>query len=188
MSPAQTSAPTDQIPDISKITEGLSPTQTVVVVIAVMVITLAVFVVPRVWPERKPPAPASPPAQLPPAAAPTTTTTLSNVPTVPPPPGQSATVVADEVKASQALLNQLVAGLERQLEAAHAERERVEQRSNLLVEELRKQLGTEQEKGWQMRAELVELRNKLEAANQEVVHLEAQLRILDPHRYGGWRR
>lgn len=183
---ADQASPTDQIPDINKLTEGLSPTQTVVVVIAVAVIVLAVFVFPRVWPERKPPAAPQPPTQLP-ASSPAT-----GVQMVPPPEGNGqGGVVTDEVRASRALLDRLVSGLEQQLADELARTERIESRYDLIVQELRKQLAAVQEENWQMRDQIAELRRQitglkgeLETSHQNVVDLRAQLRVYDGQRFG----
>ncbi len=183
---AQGGAGPDQIPDIAKLTEGLSPTQTVIVVIAVAVISVAVFVVPRVWPERKQAAPApAPVAQL---------TPTPGVPTVPPPPPLEAPggVVTDEVKASRALLDRLVSGLEQQLADELARTERLSARYELVVEELRKQLSAAQEENWSMRDQVAELRRQisdlkgeLENSHRHVVELQTQLRMHDDHRRYG---
>lgn len=93
--------------------------------------------------------------------------------------------VAQQAEASQALMERLVAGLEKRLDDALATQQTIQAKYDREVDELRAQLTKEQEEKWRLSADLQNLRGQLEEARTEVIRLRAELQAVRPPR-GPW--
>ncbi len=88
--------------------------------------------------------------------------------------------VAQQAEASQALMERLVAGLEKRLDEALATQHSIQMRYDEELDQLRSQLSSEQQANWRLSAQLQELHRQLEDARTEVIQLRAQLQAARP--------
>lgn len=103
-------------------------------------------------------------------------------------PATTATVtgtVAQQAEASQALMERLVAGLEKRLDEALSTQRDIQSRYDREVDDLRAQLSTEQQANWRLTGQMQNLQHQLEDARNEVVRLRAELAAVRPQR-GSW--
>ncbi len=98
-------------------------------------------------------------------------------------PGRTGPV-AQQAEASQALMERLVAGLEKRLDEALATQQSIQVRYDEELEQLRAQLSSEQQANWRLSAQLQELHRQLEDARTEVIQLRAQLQAARPGQHG----
>jgi hypothetical protein len=105
-----------------------------------------------------------------------------------PAPSVTASVtgtVAQQAEASQALMERLVAGLEKRLDTALSTQEDIARRYEAEIEGLRSQLSTEQQSNWRLSGQMQNLQHQLEDARNEVVRLRAELAAVRSQR-GAW--
>ena len=94
--------------------------------------------------------------------------------------------VAQQAEASQALMERLVAGLEKRLDAALATQQDIVSRYEREIEGLRSQLSGEQQTNWRLTSQMQSLQHQLEDARNEVVRLRAELTAVRGPQRGVW--
>lgn len=94
--------------------------------------------------------------------------------------------VAQQAEASQALMERLVAGLEKRLDEALTTQRDIQARYQDEINALRSQLSAEQQEKWQLTGQMQNLQRQLENAHTEVIQLRAELAAVRTQQRGSW--